>query len=136
MELADEAPVKKGKRSWRPASYLDVSDKDDGFRYRWVLNDPQEVRRRLAEGLSFVNETTRIPGNREFEGQAENELTSIREVRELVLMAIPEEDAQARDEWVREQTRKQTISLREDAEARAKDALGPAATLYGRTVIE
>lgn len=131
--------AKKGKRSWNPGQYLDVDKKAKGkFRYRFVVDDPQEIRKRLQQGFVFVNPITGVPGDSTHEGRvgAEKKLDTTQKVRELVLMALPNEDGKLHDEWVNDQTRKQTINLPTEAHARFDGSLGSRAPVYGRTVIE
>ena len=137
--LAETTPIekKKGRRSWAPRKRMTVRGKDPNFRYHWVRAESDDIDRRLEEGLSFVSKETGIPGEytepEDFGG--EYPLDTSKRCRELVLMALPEEDGRARDEWIQEQTRLQTVTLKQDAEERAKERLGPGATVFGRTTI-
>lgn len=133
----ETATTKKGRPSWRPPHRLDVKGKTPNWRHRWVLAEGEEIDRRLAEGFVFVNPETGAPGEHDFdyEWKAEHPLDSVKRLRELVLMAIPEETAKERDAYFREQTRKQTVSTRENAEAKAREMLGPNAQVYGKTTI-
>lgn len=113
LELLGVKQEKKGKRSWKPAQKLDVRDKQDGFRYRFRDKDPQNIQRARAEGWEFVNPITGIPGEHVDPEDAQKDLTSTTEYRELTLMALPEDIAQSRDEHFRELTRNQTVGLKD-----------------------
>lgn len=104
---------KKGKASWKPAQKLDVRNKDPNFRYRFRDKDPQNIQRALAEGWEFVNPITGIPGEHIDPEDSQKDLTSTTEYRELTLMALPEDIAQARDEHFQELTRRQTVGLKD-----------------------
>jgi hypothetical protein len=104
---------KKGRATWKPAQKLQVHKKDPGFRYRWRENDAQNIQRAVAEGWEFVNPITGIPGEHQDPGDGQQSLTSTTEYRELKLMALPEEKAQARDEYFQERTDIQTTGLKD-----------------------
>lgn len=113
LELLGVKQEKKGKASWKPAQKLDVRNKQEGFRYRFRDRDSQNIQRARAEGWEFVNPITGIPGDHVDPEDAQKDLTSTTEYRELTLMALPEDIAQARDEHFKELTRKQTVGLKD-----------------------
>lgn len=99
-----EKPIKKGKPTWKPANMLDVTNKKKGLRYRWCDKDGGNVQKKLSEGWSFVDSTSGISGDH-VEPHRINDgkkMTSLREHREMILMAMPEELAEARNEVFRE----------------------------------
>jgi len=140
MEALNMPTVKKGHATWKPAQKLQVHDRKPGFRYRWREDDPQNLQRAIAEGWQFVNPITGIPGEHDEPGDGQKSLTSNTEYRELRLMALPEEVAQARDEYFRERTDQQTAGLKDrlqsdlDEEARKQGGFHTSAT--GTIVID
>lgn len=105
--------VKKGKASWKPASALKARD-IPGFRTRWVNKDPLNVQRKEAEGWTIVDPNKGLKSEHEHPGDLEsgNPVTSVTEYRELVLAALPEDVAKARDEYFTGETDKQEASLK------------------------
>lgn len=92
--------LKKGVKSWTPAAVTDVTNKEEGYRYRWVNKDPDNLAKKKAEHWEYVDSTSdsaTAPGVRMGD---ENNLTSVYEKRDVVLMRIPEEIAQGRDEYM------------------------------------
>lgn len=140
MEALNMPKVKKGRSTWSPAQKLQVHDKKPGFRYRWRENDPQNIQRALSEGWEFVNPITGIPGEHFDPEDAQKSLTSNTEYRELKLMALPEEVAQARDEFFRERTDLQTAGLKDnlqnDLDKAAQKEGGYRTSATGSIVIE
>ena len=98
-----EAPkVKRGTASWRPARKLDVIHKAPGFRYRYVSTDYANLQKKIAEGWEFVNPSTGIPGQHNPSAREVSDgrqLDSVQKMRELVLMALPEDIALERDAY-------------------------------------
>ena len=134
--MSTEQP-KKGKPSWRPAQALDVKVRDKSMRPRWVNKDPANISKKLAEGWTFVDK-----------GQAEHArpsnvetgkgLGGMTEYRDVVLMHIPEETAQARAEYYREITDRSVERIQDKLQDDlAKGAgSGRAARASGTIVIE
>lgn len=54
----NEVLMKKGAKSWTPSNLGDLLNKEPGFRYRWVRNEPDNIAKKEAEGWQFVNGTT------------------------------------------------------------------------------
>ena len=138
-EVLTEVP-KKGNPSWSPATRLDVRNRRAGFRYRWCDKDPANIEKKLAEGWVFVNKTSGLPGELERRDQPHDgsDLTTTKTYRELVLMALPEDIGLARDRYVADQTRKQTVGLKADAERTNRSAgqgIPTAQPLHGTIVI-
>jgi hypothetical protein len=100
MTEAAEKPVKKGNASWRPAKTLEVKHQRPGFRQRWVNTDPANVQKKQAEGWVYSKEEHDRPKGVD---HGKN-LGTVSQYRDLVLMEIPEETAQARAEYYRQET--------------------------------
>lgn len=107
-------PPKKGKPSWKPASQLDVVNKPKDHRLKWVdKTDGMNIARHRAEGWVMVDPNQGITAEHAApEGVNDgHSLTSTTEHREMILMALPEELGKARDEYIAEQTRQQTVGV-------------------------
>ena len=104
--------VKKGKRTWRPATQLDVRAKEPGFRYRWVEKDLANVDKKTAEGWELVNSAQGKQGERPDAGNTG--MTTLQEYRELALARMPDELAQARNEYFEDETNRRTAALKEN----------------------
>ncbi len=106
LEAAEVKPaVKKGKSSWRPSRMLDLKGQKPGFRYRFCDKDQANLEKKEAEGWVYA---TRETGHGEL-SHSDPELVhggnppdSAVSYRDLVVMALPEEIAQQRDEYYRE----------------------------------
>ena len=118
---------KVGKKSWKPAKMLDVLDKVAGYRYRWCDKDPASLDKKQAEEWQFVKgRTAKLDAStdaaKDIEG-ADKSLTSITEYRELVLMRLDEETAEARDEYYNNLNNKQAaVSPKERVKSMAQSA--------------
>lgn len=99
---AEQVTVKKGAKSWSPSNLGDVIDKEPGFRYRRVRNDPENIAKKKEEGWDFVSKinspSTRAvhPSSRPDEPHS---LTSNVAGRDWVAMRLDEEQALSRDEY-------------------------------------
>ena len=107
------APVKKGRPSWKWRNRFDVSNKDPNFRYRFVEATPERLERATEEGWSFVNKETGLPGEHNYDTDLADakKVPGAKYVRGMVLMALPEDLAQDRDAFIREQTEAQTADI-------------------------
>lgn len=117
--------VKKGKPTWKPANIDDVFDKEPGYRYRWINKDPKNMARKEAEQWEIIsdlagNATTSEAGYGRID--AGKPLTSVREGYDRVLARIPEDIAQARDEFINAKTRRQTQALKSQTQKDLGDA--------------
>lgn len=120
--------MKKGKPVWKPASVVDVVDKQPGKRYRLVNKDPDNMARKRAEGWeieSGVNTSSAkiLPDGRIETG---SQLTSVYERKDVILMTMPEELAQSRDAYINEKTRKRTVGLTAHLKREIRDKGGNA----------
>jgi hypothetical protein len=130
--------VKKGKKTWKPAKVLDVRIPDEmrkKLRPRWRDKDSQNIQRAIAEGWQFLDPLKGLSGV-----EHDHSSTSVPEYRELVLMGLPEEDAEARDDWVEERTQTQTLGLKnrlqKDLDDSAKRKGGFRTSASGRIEID
>lgn len=132
--------VKKGRKSWTPASRLTVTGKREGYVQRWVNKEPGNYQKRRADGWEPVNGTSgsglkHDHPNLTGDGKP---LTTAVEYRDMVLCELPEEDYREHREYYAEQTRLQTAGLKRKAEQEnaANAQGGQAARIYGKTIIE
>jgi len=131
----------KGKKSWKPSPLLQVENKNPNYEYRWVdTKDPANWAKRYADGW---RPATSLNGSRAQHERPEyvqdgKLLDTVTEYRGSTLCVLPKEDYEEHREYYRNQTRRQTAGLREDAEAknRANARNGLVAQLYGKTTIE
>lgn len=123
-----EAPkVKRGSKSWTPARKLDVIHKAPGFRYRYVSTDYANLQKKLAEGWEFVNPSTGIPGQHNptaREVSDGRQLDSVQKMRELVLMALPEEIGLERDAYHAGKTKHRALALENSLQQDLSKAAG------------
>lgn len=106
-------PLKKGKSTWKPASLNEFNNKEEGYRYRMVRKDPENLAKKAAEGWEVVsgvngNSTEHVEPERI--GDAKK-LTSVQEGRDWILHRIPEEQAKERDAYFDNETKRRTAGL-------------------------
>ena len=105
----EKVQEKKGKRSWKPANVLAVKE-IPGFRARWRSTDPMRMRKATAEGWVHAKDA---PVKVELDdGVADNlnVISGASEYRELALMVLPEDLAEARQEYIEEKNTAQSIT--------------------------
>ena len=95
------------KKPWRPAQAFHLANKQPGYRYRFVHDDPDSIDRKCDEGWIFVNPTTH--GRKAASNASVSKMTTSRRYRSLVLMALPEDIAEGRDEYFKKLTDAQTM---------------------------
>lgn len=121
----------KGAVSWKPARILDIPTeyKNPSFVYRWC-NKAKEgnIAKKLAEGWVIDNELTKkvSPTLTIQDGKP---LDGTMNVRELVVMKLPKEQAQARAEFY---ARKSDANISEAKES-YKNQVGAAVRGYQRS---
>lgn len=102
-ELTEQRAPKKGKPSWKPSNLGDIIGKEHGFRYRRVRKEDDNIAKKLEEKWDFVskvdspNTSHAFPTGRPNEGK---QLDSVVGGRDWVLMRMPEEIAQERDNYI------------------------------------
>lgn len=104
--------VKKGKTSWKPASVLDVTGKEEGYRYRWANKASDNIYKKEQEGWETVSGLQSDSAKHESDRiQDGKQLTSTFEKHDAILMRIPEEVAQGRDDYINNKTAQRTKGL-------------------------
>jgi hypothetical protein len=123
-----EAIRRKLRANWRPASTLDVTDKNPNMGYRYVVNEEENIRKKKAEGWEFVNKTTGITGDPNDELHSSD---GAKRHRELVLMANDKKVLEARAKAL------ESTNRRSEAEIfnQTQRDLGPARRTDGRDKI-
>lgn len=117
--------VKKGRPSWDESSTLLVYNKDgslfdegdDGFVYRWEVNDPANLQLQQSRGWEIVSKVGNDPTLRGREGDSIDDgaqLTTVNEYRELVRMRLPKALAEDRRQYMQEKADRQ-MSIVENA---------------------
>ena len=137
---ANEAPkqegaVKKGKPSWRPAARMNLKA-IDGYRLRWCDEDKANIDKKLAEGWVPMNSVTGLKAEHVERPSGVSDgkpLDTSGKYRELVPMALPEEQGQARDAYFEELTQRQTTKPVGELKSQA-GAIG--GSIRGKVVIE
>ena len=97
---------------WKPGSRLGTALCPKGYRMRWCEDTPENIEKKKSDRWEILDKT-KFPdlGSSEFDRRvtdSEGLTKSILKRNELVAMIMPEEVAQARDEYHREQTRLNT----------------------------
>lgn len=119
----------KQKVEWKPASRLNnVEGLDtDNFTYRWVNKDEANLMKKKAEGWEITKKTE---GDKAEHVRANNIdtgaplATDLTDYREMVLMRLPNELAEARKEYYAERNRQQIDALTDSANAKASQIGG------------
>lgn len=131
----NEAPLKKGNSTWKPANVLDVFDKEPGYRYRVAEKSSRNLAKKQREGWEIVSGVTdqntgNNTGNYLDKGKP---LTSVLEGYDYVIMRIPEEIAQERDAYFNvENSRRISALKRKAGEEFAKEG----APIHGSITLE
>lgn len=130
----EHATKKKGNPTWKPASLLDVRNKQDGYNYRFVRKDADNIAKKSEEGwemVSSMNDKAErdAPYGRAMEGKA---LSTVQEGSDWVLMRIPEEMAMKRAEYYNQLTDTRTKAIMREA----KQAAGGDSRIKGNIKID
>lgn len=109
----EQARLKKGNSSWKPASLNEFTNKEEGYRYRMSRKDPNNLSKKAQEGWENVSETQsantkQIDPNRIEHGKP---LTSVVEGSDWILQRIPEEKAQERDGYFNSENERRIAGL-------------------------
>lgn len=105
--------LKKGNSSWQPASILDVTDKEPGYRYRWSSKTADNLAKKQAEGWETVSgvqspKTQATENNYISDG---GKLTSVTEKHDCILQRLPESVAEQRDEYYNNESQRRVAGL-------------------------
>lgn len=98
--------LKKGQSTWKPASVTEVTDKEDGYRYRWVNKHPDNMAKKLQEGWEPVK--ANVSEERIEHGKS---LSSVTEKHDVVLCRLTEELAESRDHYHDEKNERRIAGL-------------------------
>ena len=116
---ASQTRVKEQKKTtWPPPSTLDAPPAPAGYRHRWIRaellgqDDSKNVGVRLREGFEFVRADSYPEQN--FPTSKEGRYAGIIGVGGLLLARIPEEVAQAREEYFKKQTQDRDNAVNND----------------------
>lgn len=125
---------KKGHEPWKPATTLDILNKKPGNRYRWCDSDPENLRRKVAEGWEFHNPITAGDSVDHTQSHISDggQLDSSGKYRELQPMFLTEAKGKARDAYFRNLTEQQTTAPTEKLRKQADKAHGGKAPLHGQ----
>lgn len=100
-----ETEAKKGTSpGWRPSSVLGTLKARPGFKARWVQNDPARIAKMKAEGWIVMKPTDNVGG---FESLSESEIV----YRDTIGMMLPNDKAEARSEYYRQELKETTKSI-------------------------
>lgn len=93
--------IKKGKASWKPSSNNEFVNKEDGYRYRMMRKDPDNIAKKQREGWEIVSKVNDPNSAYVDPGKIEDgkPLTSVLEGRDWVYGRITEELAESRDQY-------------------------------------
>ena len=116
---ASQTRVKEQKKTtWTPPSTLDAPPAPAGYRHRWIRaellgqEDTKNVGVRLREGFEFVRADSYPEQN--FPTSKEGRYAGIIGVGGLLLARIPEEVAQAREDYFKKQTQDRDNAVNND----------------------
>lgn len=111
--IEQKPELKKGRSSWKPASLNVLNDKEDGYRYRLVRKDPNNLAKKKSEGWEILSGLGGSKTQHESAGRMNDasQMTSVVEGNDWVAARIPEELAQERDAYFNEMNRKRVTGL-------------------------
>ena len=108
----------ESKKVWTPPSSLDAPPAPDGFRHRWIrvevlgFDDTKNVSGKLREGWELVR-ADEYP-EQDFPSLATGKYSGVIGVGGLVLARIPEEIAQQREAYYKDQTKQRDEAVNND----------------------
>lgn len=113
MEQTIEKEPKKGTRpGWRPSSVLPQLKARSGFTARWVYNEPGNISRKMSEGWILMKPSDNIGiAIRAADTPDANSVASEIRYRDSIAMMIADEDREARQEYMREETKAATRQI-------------------------
>ncbi len=112
--LTNSPSIKKGNSTWSPANVAEIEGKEEGYRYRKIRKDADNVARKKQEGWEIVSgvngqSTTAQAGNGRINDGSS--LTSVREGTDWILGRMPEEVALKREAHFNGETERRTKGL-------------------------
>lgn len=113
-KTSETVGVKKGSTTWMPANVSEVSNKEAGFRYRWARKDKDNLTKKSIEGWETVNAVTNPTTTAESGYGRINDgkpMTSAQERSDAVLLRIPEELAEKRDDYFNNESSRRVHGL-------------------------
>ena len=105
-------------KTWTPPSSLDAPPAPDGFRHRWIrvevlgFDDTKNMSGKLREGWELVR-SDEYP-DQDFPSLTTGKYSGVIGVGGLVLARIPEEIAQQREAYYRDQTKSRDDAVNND----------------------
>ena len=105
-------------KTWTPPSSLDAPPAPDGFRHRWIrvevlgFDDTKNMSGRLREGWELVR-ADEYP-DQDYPSMTTGKYSGVIGVGGLVLARIPEEIAQQREAYYRDQTKSRDDAVNND----------------------
>ena len=105
-------------KTWTPPSSLDAPPAPDGFRHRWIrvevlgFDDTKNMSARLREGWELVR-ADEYP-DQDYPSMTTGKYSGVIGVGGLVLARIPEEIAQQREAYYRDQTKSRDDAVNND----------------------
>lgn len=119
--ISDELPVKKGKRTWKPASLNEFKNKEPGFTYRMVRKDPDNLSKKEAEGWEKVSAIQGASTNYQEPGRINDgqKMTSVQEGKDWVLCRMPDEMVMDRQAYYDNENQRRVSGLTEHIKKKA-----------------
>lgn len=108
-----KAEMKKGRPSWQPASLNVLNDKEDGYRYRLIRKDPDNIARKKREGWEILSGLSGSKTTHESAGRINDasQMTSVVEGNDWVAGRIKEDVAQERDAYFNNESERRVSGL-------------------------
>lgn len=107
-----ESGVKKGRPSWKPASITDVTDKEDGYRYRWSNKSPDNLTKKAQEGWETVSGLSGDKASHDSDRiQDGKQMLSTYEKHDCILQRLPEDVAKERDAYINNESSRRVSGL-------------------------
>lgn len=111
--------MKKGNKSWKPATVLETFKKNPNYGYRYCANTPENILKKQAEGWELVNKVTDSQVEIDT-AQQTNPVTGGMNVRELVLMRIEKGTLEARKAYFDEKADQQEKGIKAQLQSEAR----------------
>ena len=123
-----EAKTKgKGSATWAPAARMNVTHKKEGYGYRFLYNDPDNLEAKSIEGWVVPNKTNGLSG--EFV-ETNDPVSGGRKHRDLILAVMDKETLAARETYYQTQADLQVSGLKNKLQ-RDLQSSSPTAVAHG-----